>query len=179
PPFNIWLNGSTLSGSHDQPNMIIDIYRAKLSESSASAYEWLGSTTTNSNGNFLFNISDPTVQAVSVAASDSVALKTSAFIKFNLVTSVENDSKIPTEFSLEQNYPNPFNPSTTIRYALPNESKVTITIYNLLGQQIKEIVNDIQSAGYHETIFDASNLSSGVYLYKINARDLVGEKDFS
>ncbi|WP_337864562.1 T9SS type A sorting domain-containing protein [Ignavibacterium sp.] len=86
---------------------------------------------------------------------------------------------IPQNFELFQNYPNPFNPSTTIRYALPNESKVTITIYNLLGQQIKELVNDVQSSGYHEIVFDAKDLSSGVYLYKLSARDLVSTKDYS
>lgn len=94
-------------------------------------------------------------------------------------TDVNEQEILTNHFELFQNYPNPFNPSTAIRYALPNESKVTITVYNLLGQQIKELVNDVQSAGYHETIFDATNLSSGVYLYKINAVDLIGKKDFS
>ena len=75
----------------------------------------------------------------------------------------------PTDFELSQNYPNPFNPSTTIRYALPVESKVSISIYNLLGQEITTLVNDIQSSGYHEVLFNASNLSSGVYLFRINA----------
>lgn len=57
----------------------------------------------------------------------------------------------PTEFELSQNYPNPFNPSTTIRYAVPNESKVSISIFNLLGQEVATLVNDVQPAGYHQS----------------------------
>ncbi len=85
----------------------------------------------------------------------------------------------PSDFELSQNYPNPFNPSTTIRYAVPNESKVSISIFNLLGQEVATLVNDIQSAGYHEVIFNAANLSSGVYLYKINGISTTGSKEFS
>jgi hypothetical protein len=85
----------------------------------------------------------------------------------------------PTEFELSQNYPNPFNPSTTIRYAVPNESKVSISIFNLLGQEVATLVNDVQPAGYHEVNFNASELSSGVYLYRINAISSVGSKEFT
>ncbi len=95
-------------------------------------------------------------------------------------TGVEDLAGItPTEFELNQNYPNPFNPTTTIRYALPTESKVSISIYNLLGQEITTLVNDVQSSGYHEVVFDASSLSSGVYLYRINAVSSAGSKEFS
>lgn len=85
----------------------------------------------------------------------------------------------PTAYELNQNYPNPFNPSTTIRYALPNESKVSITVFNLLGQEVTQLVNDIQPAGYHEVNFNASGLSSGVYLYRINAVSSASSKEFT
>lgn len=75
----------------------------------------------------------------------------------------------PQVFSLGQNYPNPFNPTTTIRYTLPKESHVTLRIYNTLGQEIITLVNETEEVGYHETIFDATSLSSGVYFYKIQA----------
>ncbi|MBK7629956.1 MAG: T9SS type A sorting domain-containing protein [Ignavibacteriales bacterium] len=95
-------------------------------------------------------------------------------------TGIEDFAGItPTDFELSQNYPNPFNPSTTIRYAVPNESKVSISVFNLLGQEVATLVNDIQSAGYHEVEFNASELSSGVYLYRINAVSSVGSKEFT
>jgi hypothetical protein len=78
-----------------------------------------------------------------------------------------------------QNYPNPFNPSTSIKYAIPNESNVRIIVYNLIGQKITELVNGTQTAGYHEVTFNADNLSSGIYFYKIIAIDENSNKQFS
>ena len=74
-----------------------------------------------------------------------------------------------TEYTLEQNYPNPFNPSTKITYSIPRASDVKITVFNLLGQEIKTLVNETKEAGIHEINFNAQNLNSGVYLYKIEA----------
>jgi len=74
----------------------------------------------------------------------------------------------PAKFSLEQNYPNPFNPSTTIRYGLPGQSKVRLIITNTLGQQVAELANGEQEAGYHEVEWQA-NVSSGIYFYQIEA----------
>ncbi len=74
---------------------------------------------------------------------------------------------------LFQNYPNPFNPSTTIRYALSRPSPVTLILYNMLGQQVRTLVRGEQDAGYHEAVFDASGLASGVYLYRLTAGSFV------
>ncbi|MCW8824267.1 MAG: T9SS type A sorting domain-containing protein [Ignavibacteriaceae bacterium] len=77
----------------------------------------------------------------------------------------------PTEFNLAQNYPNPFNPSTTIRYAVPKTSQVSIKIYDLTGQEVASLVNEVKEVGTYEVKFDARNLASGVYLYKMIAGD--------
>jgi hypothetical protein len=83
--------------------------------------------------------------------------------------SIDDMSGIPAEFGLYQNYPNPFNPITTIRYDLPEQTSVYITIYDLLGRQIITLVNETQEAGYKSIIWDASGISSGIYIYRINA----------
>lgn len=80
------------------------------------------------------------------------------------------------EFSLNENYPNPFNPSTTIRYGLPARSQVTLAVFNTLGQQVAVLQNGEQEAGYHEAHFDGSRLSSGVYLYRMQAGSYVETK---
>ncbi len=76
---------------------------------------------------------------------------------------------IPTKFDLLQNYPNPFNPSTKINYDLPFDGKVTLKIFDMSGKEVSTLVDDVQVAGYYTINFNASNLSSGIYLYKISA----------
>ncbi len=80
---------------------------------------------------------------------------------------------LPEEYVLEQNYPNPFNPSTTISYAIPNDGMVSLKIYNLLGQEVANLVNEIQESGYHQVIFEAGHLSSGVYLAVMQSAEFV------
>ena len=80
---------------------------------------------------------------------------------------------IPEVYGLSQNYPNPFNPSTTIQYDLPAESKVTLTVYDLLGQEVAQLVNDIQESGSYEVVWDAADLVSGVYFAVMTAGDPV------
>lgn len=88
----------------------------------------------------------------------------------NYSKSIEVDLGLPKNFTLEQNYPNPFNPSTTIRFALPINAKVHLKLYNALGQEVANILNADLDAGIHETNFNASNLSSGVYFYMIKVQ---------
>jgi serine protease len=123
---------------------------------------------------------------LAIAASDSVvvgfavlagldlqslqAAADAAQQKWTVLTGVQRVSSwLPLSFSLYQNYPNPFNPSTKIRYDLPSESHVALVVYNLLGQEVARLIDARQSAGHYEVPFIASNLSSGVYFYKIQA----------
>jgi hypothetical protein len=85
------------------------------------------------------------------------------------VTNFKNESFQPIEYSLYQNYPNPFNPSTTISYQLPKTEFVTVRIFDAIGNEIKTIVKETKNSGVHEVNFDASQLSSGIYLYRIDA----------
>jgi len=82
----------------------------------------------------------------------------------------------PQSFELFQNYPNPFNPVTTIAYQLPSESKVSLLIYNLLGQVVTTLVNADRVAGFHQEVWDASTVSSGLYVYRITATDKSGNQ---
>lgn len=85
------------------------------------------------------------------------------------LTDIKDESLSPVEFRLSQNYPNPFNPSTTIEFALPQSAKVNISIFNLLGEKIHTLADGKMSQGVHSINWNASNLSSGVYFYRIEA----------
>ncbi|MEE9430028.1 MAG: T9SS type A sorting domain-containing protein [Melioribacteraceae bacterium] len=95
---------------------------------------------------------------------------------------VEADLGLPSVFSLEQNYPNPFNPSTIISYSIPNVAaessmrNVTLKIYDVLGNEISTLVNKDQPSGNYKVNFDASELSNGVYIYKIQSGSFVATK---
>ena len=84
-------------------------------------------------------------------------------------------SELPMEYSLS-NYPNPFNPSTTINYQLPENGFVTIKVYDVLGKEVATLVNENKSAGYYNVSFDASKLTSGVYIYTISANGFIQSK---
>ena len=92
------------------------------------------------------------------------------------IAQIEGVKQVPTVYSLEQNYPNPFNPSTTIRYGLPKGGKVTLEVYNILGQKVVTLVNGEQKAGSYEVVFDAHALSSGVYIYVLRQEQYTATK---
>ena len=97
--------------------------------------------------------------------------------KFDEPMPVEDENQnVPTTFVIEQNYPNPFNPATTIKYGIPEKTFVELKVYDILGREVITLVNNEQDTGYYEIEFNASNLSSGVYLYQLKAGDYVGTK---
>jgi hypothetical protein len=95
--------------------------------------------------------------------------KSDDFIGFVPTAVKEYTNKMPGTFGLNQNYPNPFNPSTIITYSIPKESQVKLKIYNILGQEVKTLVNDSKAPGKYTVNFNASSLSSGVYFYTLRA----------
>ncbi|MFO7445814.1 MAG: T9SS type A sorting domain-containing protein [Ignavibacteriaceae bacterium] len=98
---------------------------------------------------------------------------------FDAVTSVKPDPSVTVNsYSLSQNYPNPFNPVTIIKYSIPYESNVKLTVYNALGETISEVINSIQNPGAYQAEFNAELLSSGLYFYKIEANALNGSGQF-
>lgn len=91
-------------------------------------------------------------------------------INDSILTGINPDpvaSMIPKEFELAQNYPNPFNPSTQIKYAIPVDGHVTMRIYDIAGREVMNLLNDVKPAGFYTVNFNASNLSSGMYFYRL------------
>jgi len=86
------------------------------------------------------------------------------------------DENQPLVFALAQNYPNPFNPSTRIQYAIPAQAKVVLKIYNVVGQEVATLVDEVLPAGVHSARFDASSLATGVYMYRLTAGDFTSVK---
>jgi len=97
--------------------------------------------------------------------SNTVSIGTSGFFKQNF----ENESNTITSFQLNQNYPNPFNPATIISFSIPENSFVSLKIYDVLGNEITELINEVKESGNYSASFDASHLSSGIYFYTLKA----------
>ena len=88
---------------------------------------------------------------------------------------IEEDG-LPKTYALESNYPNPFNPRTTIRYQLPEMANVTLDVFNILGQRVVQLVDQQQAAGSYSVQFDAANLASGIYLYRLKTSNFIQTK---
>ena len=138
-----------------------------LNKNNYSSAAWTNLTTALSSASSIKN------QSFSYATSADTMLRNAANslqyaigVITNVSTAGENTVRL---FVLDQNYPNPFNPTTVIRYQLPVNSTVTLTVFDMLGREVTTLVNDIKNAGSHETKFDGSKLPSGMYVYTLRA----------
>jgi len=123
----------------------------------------------NVHGNWVLKVNDQ-------AAGDTGRIERYYLnVIYNAVL-VVNNKQIPVKFELGQNFPNPFNPVTTIKYSVPKQAFVVIKIYDILGREVKILVNDMRIAGNYEIDFNASHLASGVYFYKIKSGDFTDVK---
>ena len=101
---------------------------------------------------------------------DSLGIRTT-YDSFD-ITDVPRGNSLPKEFSLSQNYPNPFNPATIIKYSVPRSQFVNLKVYDLLGKEVATLVNEEKPAGEYEVRFDASNLPSGLYIYRLQGQNI-------
>lgn len=121
------------------------------------------------------------VSSIYINETDAVVYagtkKGSIYSVTNSTTAVENNSEMPTEFSLSQNYPNPFNPTTTIQFTVVKQEVIKLVIYNTLGEEVKTLINANYAPGKYTVAFDASEFASGLYIYRIsNASRMITKK---
>jgi hypothetical protein len=94
-------------------------------------------------------------------------------VTLTVVTGVSEGSEIPEAFVLDQNYPNPFNPVSTIRFGLPMLAYASLRVFDVLGREVRTLVNEVMPAGIYAVQLDASNLASGVYFYRLMSNGTV------
>ncbi|MFN3694904.1 MAG: T9SS type A sorting domain-containing protein [Ignavibacterium sp.] len=154
----------------------------------SSYWNWLnyGSIQSEYIGGVEGPVTIPSIDFININSGDSVALYfaialgqnqnevvaqiNEATVKYNTVLSIDRiDSEIPTEFILAQNYPNPFNPNTKIQFSVSKAQSVSLKVFDVLGNEIATLVNEELTPGVYQYNFDATNLSSGVYYYKLQS----------
>ncbi len=176
----IYIANATISGrillNGNPPNMNVEV-NANVADTS------LVRTFTDFNGYYRLNVTNrlwnyeifagnlsSDYQQYSIIAHPG---QTNVNFNFTLTDVKSQSSSIPNEYFLSQNYPNPFNPVTAIKYSIPNEGFVSLKIYNVLGSEVATLVNEFKNAGSYNVSFNAENLSSGVYYYKLKSGTFV------
>jgi len=172
-------NASGLTGSvvlQWTPTTNTNTYQLQVSTLITFASPYVDQPTLNSSAFTMpaFSAGNPVeyywrVRSIGVGGTSNWS-DTYRYTRARLTSDPDEGAEIPTTFSLEQNYPNPFNPSTNIRFGLPETAPVTLEVYNLQGQKVAVLLQNVtKSAGMHTLSFDASKLSSGIYVYRIIA----------
>ncbi|TNE68896.1 T9SS type A sorting domain-containing protein [bacterium] len=168
---------STYSGTHEMAISNVNLpqdWKVELHDTQSGAF-------INREGKLSFVSNTVSKkQAIDVSKQPEITGQTAMENRFVLsikrgeVTSIE--SQIPAQFELAQNYPNPFNPSTTIKFSLPKADQVSLEIYDVTGRLVQTLVNGMRNAGYHQVQFNASNLASGLYFYRLSSKQGVVTK---
>jgi hypothetical protein len=170
---NIWFNyadGSTFP----------ELVRAQPGSDSAFVSDYLSAAENNNT------IEDPSLAGISRArdagldprpASTSPAYQNLADYVVTGIRETANSNVVPNKYVLSQNYPNPFNPSTTIHFGLPEAGNVKLIVYNILGQAVATLINGFRNSGTYNVTWNASNLASGIYIYRLEAgRNVISKK---
>ncbi|MCP4633943.1 MAG: T9SS type A sorting domain-containing protein [candidate division Zixibacteria bacterium] len=163
--------GYVVTGSWYVPGVSWDACLLKLNSEGDSLWSRLyGGTTGNEYGYAIKQTMDNGYIIAGTTTSFGAENTAVYLIKIapNII-GVEEDSNLPSGFSLEQNYPNPFNATTNIRYSLNSSSEIELTVYDLLGRKVQTLDRGFKKAGNHSVDFDASEFSSGIYFYKLSA----------
>jgi len=167
--WNGWFDqsGTSENASGDYLEGTINV-QEEFGHSPSKIYIAVGQYGTNDNGTLVSQIPQGNLDG----NIDQDELKEFDFV----ITSAPFDGKVIKNYKLFQNYPNPFNPRTTIQFALPKAGMVSLKVYNILGEVVAELINREMNAGFQSVNFNASNLSSGLYFYKIKAYNFVDVK---
>ncbi|WP_304131259.1 T9SS type A sorting domain-containing protein [Ignavibacterium album] len=141
-------------------------------------YDRSGMKTLSSGNNFLANIPFPVENPQNVTVEKIILISSAneRLFENKLEIKYQDPPPLPLEFNLYQNFPNPFNPGTRIAYSIPRDEMVTIKVFDLLGNEIQTLVNEFQTQNYYEILFNAENLSSGIYFYQMKAGEFVQTK---
>ena len=164
-----WVDGEKNTYTYDVNNNIIEELEQRWDDS--SWIDWSKQTYTYDANN---NIIEDLWQGWK--NSSWVNDRRSVFTYQSITTKIEQLTEVVEAYSLSNNYPNPFNPATTIRYSIPNQSNVTLKVFDGLGKEVKTLVNEEKPVGNYEIVFDASGLSSGVYFYTLRAGNYFSTK---
>jgi hypothetical protein len=166
-----WYQAGDFNSTTDT-TLTFEIILAKADSSIGVMFKDIGNTGTNMTAKVGIQAADTIGVAYWLGgypAGNMPANNTGVIFRHTGPTAVGPGQQKPLAFALSQNYPNPFNPNTTISYSLPRQMKATLKVFNILGQEVATLVNEVQSPGQHSINFSASNLASGVYLYRLQA----------